>query len=336
VAARSQALAAGQRAGLDRLLRRLVPAAEHRRLPQASDLPIDRFVQNFQISDEQLSATRYLAKLTVAFSPTAIRDLLQTQGVPFSQVASAPQVVLPFYDDLVEPRLWQDGNPWWLAWDQAMDRERLFRLTLPLGDLEDLSTVTVPQVQAGDAAALGRLAQRYGAESVLIMSAAPVPAPTPGAPPTFRIESRQAGEAVPVVAPFEVTGAAGEAFEAVLAQAVRQLQDRLDESWKSRHQLRLDQGGFLFVNVPIGDLQDWTSIDQGLAGLEEISQVEVTSFARNRVQAEIHYVGDQISLEQALARLGLSLSQEGESWLLQPTAIQPPQGAPPNGTSTPS
>ena len=51
VSARTQAVRQGQQAGLDRLLRRLVPAEEQARLPWAANLPIDDYVQSFQIAD---------------------------------------------------------------------------------------------------------------------------------------------------------------------------------------------------------------------------------------------------------------------------------------------
>ena len=52
-------------------------------------------------------------------------------------------------------------------------------------------------------------------------------------------------------------------------------------------------------------------------------EVEIASFARDKVRAQIRYIGDQFRLEQALARLGLALSREGESWLLLPIGAKP-------------
>jgi hypothetical protein len=44
VSARTQAVREGQQAGLDQLLRRLVPASDYGRLPRAANLPIDNYV----------------------------------------------------------------------------------------------------------------------------------------------------------------------------------------------------------------------------------------------------------------------------------------------------
>ena len=68
VAAREQALLQGQIEGLHRLLRRLAPTAEHGRLPAVGAAEIQRYVQNFEISDEQVASNRYLAQLTARYA----------------------------------------------------------------------------------------------------------------------------------------------------------------------------------------------------------------------------------------------------------------------------
>ncbi|MDF2781135.1 MAG: hypothetical protein K0S96_939, partial [Geminicoccaceae bacterium] len=126
----------------------------------------------------------------------------------------------------------------------------------------------------------------------------------------------------------------GQPLEELLAEAVRGLQNSLDERWKRANLLRFDQAGLMVVDVPIAALSDWVGISRGLESLPEVSQVEVATFARDKVRAQIRYIGDQFRLEQALARLGLALSREGESWLLRPIGRNPSQGEPPSATST--
>jgi hypothetical protein len=120
----------------------------------------------------------------------------------------------------------------------------------------------------------------------------------------------------------------------VLAAAVTRMQDNLDEQWKTANLLRLDQGGLIFVDIPIKALQDWVEINQGLLAMPEVSEVEIDTFARDLVQAQIHYVGDQIGFEDALARLDLRLSREGDAWRLQPTVADPTLGQVPSATTS--
>ena len=77
VAAREQALVQGQVEGLRRLLRRLAPADAYDRLPVVGPAEIERYVQNFEIAEEQVASNRYLAQLTVGYQPDAVRELLQ-------------------------------------------------------------------------------------------------------------------------------------------------------------------------------------------------------------------------------------------------------------------
>jgi Uncharacterized protein conserved in bacteria (DUF2066) len=360
VTARTQALLQGKRQGLDRLLHRLVPAAEQTGLPAVADLNIERYVQNYEIASEQLSTTRYLAQMTVRYDPDAVRELLQTSSLSFAQVRSAPIVVLPLYDGPDGQHLWPDGNPWWQAWEKNLDPERLLRLVLPLGDLEDMASLKVEQLQARDPTALAALTGRYGSEDALVVTAkvlapaasadhpaadtppaaataaAATPADTTSsaAPPAVQLTMERIGRVDQLNPPETVHARPGQTLEDLLGEAVRGLQNSLDERWKSANLLRFDQAGLMVVDIPITALSDWVGINKGLESLPEVSQVEIATFARDNVRAQIRYIGDQFRLEQALARLGLALSREGDSWLLRPTGANPSQGEPPSATST--
>lgn len=334
--ARQQARLDGQRIGLQRLLKRLVPANDHGRLPDTAGLPVERFVQNFRIADEKLSNTRYLATMTVTFDPESIRDLLRAERLAFSEEMSVPLVVLPLYETPGGSVIWPENNPWWAAWADELESERPLRLVMPLGDLEDVSAVSVEQARSGDLIALRRLASRYGAKDAIVVSAVPEGDPIAGGPVKVRLAAQSVGDSGQSGRPFTLEGAPGEPLNVVLRNAVTRLQDSLDEQWKQAHLLRLDTGGLMFVQVPISDLQDWVEINQGLENLPEVSQVEITSFARRLVEIQIYYVGDEQGFEQALGGLGLTLSREGDSWRLQPTGTDPRLSVPPSGTPTSS
>ena len=332
VAARTQAHAEGQREGLRKLLQRLVPASDHGRLP--TGLSPDSYVQNFEIQGEQLSSTRYLARMTVAFDAKKVKELLEAERLPFSERVSPPLVVLPLFKEPNGTFVWPDRNPWWTAWAKTLESERPFRLMMPLGDLEDMTAMTVDQAVNGDQLALQRLASRYGAQDGIIASVELLSDPAGGGPVSIRLGARRVGSVNRSGQPFTLNGAPGEPLDAVLETAVVRLQDSLDEQWKGQHILRLDEGGLIFVDIPIGSLADWVNMNRDLESLPVVSKVEITAFAQTLVKAQIDYVGDEAGFEQALDGLGLTLSREEESWLLLPTAAIPTIDDLPNGTST--
>ena len=334
VAAREQALLQGQIEGLHRLLRRLTPAAEHDRLPTVGAAEIQRYVQNFEITDERVASNRYLAQLTVGYDPEAVRNLLQGQALSYSETVSEPLVILPVYQVPGGPRLWPEDNPWWQAWAEHLDPERLLRLVLPLGDLEDMATVTADAAIAGDAAALEALARRYGTDDVLVALATPRGGATTaagGTPPGLEINLRRDG--IQANPPETLEGRPGETLDVLMAEAVVGIQDTLDERWKAANLLRYDQAASMLVDIPIEQLADWVEISRGMEGLREIVGIQVASFARENVRAQIQYLGDQFRLEEALARIGLGLSREGESWRLLRMGASPSPEEPGNATS---
>jgi hypothetical protein len=312
-------------------MRRLVPAEQHHRLPAVGPAEIEGYVQNLEIADEQVASNQYLARLTVGYRPDAVRDLLQRQALPYADTTSAPVVVLPVYRTAGGAILWPDGNPWWQAWAEHLDPERLLRLVLPLGDLEDMATVTADRAMAGDTDALAGLGARYASDDVLLVIATPRGAggasegggaSSATAPAALELELRRGGieQANP---PETFVARPGETLEELMAEAVIGLQDSLDERWKRDNLLRYDQAGSMVVDIPIARLSDWVEIHRGLQGLREVAQVEVTAFTRNNVRAQIRYIGDEFGLEEAFGRLGLALSREGESWLLLPMGASP-------------
>ena len=339
VTAREQALLQGQIEGLRRLMRRLVPAEEHARLPSVGPAEIERYVQNFEIAEEQVATNRYLAQLTVRYEPDAVRRLLQGAAFPYAETISEPIVVLPVYRASGGAQLWPDDNPWWQAWAEHLDSERLLRLVLPLGDLQDMATVTADQAMTGDPDTLAALGQRYGSDDVLVViatargGAATGPAATE--PPVLELEMRRTGlqQANP---PETFVGRPGQMLDELMADAVIGLQDTLDERWKNANLLRYDQSAVMVVDIPIAGLSDWVEISRGLDGLTEVADVEIAAFARDKVRAQIRYIGDQVRLEAALGRIGLGLSREGESWLLLPMGANRSPGEPASATSTSS
>ena len=141
------------------------------------------------------------------------------------------------------------------------------------------------------------------------------------------------GEANP---PETFVATPGQTLDELMADAVIGVQDSLDEQWKSANLLRYDQRAVMVVDIPIAQLSDWVEISRGLDGLTEVTDVEIATFARDKVRAQISYIGDEVRLEEALGRIGLALSREGESWRLLPTGARRSPGEPASATSTSS
>lgn len=318
VAARQKGIEAGQREGLRRLLERLAPPEERSRLPAVEGLPVARYVRSYEIAQEKVAPTRWLATLNVTFDPDAVSALLTGRGLAVLEPRAVPVLlVVPAEEQAGELVLWAREEPWWQAWERVVATERALRLVLPLGDLADLAALTPQRIEAGDRDTLGRLAERYGAADAVLAVLRPR-----GGTAAAGLEVRfRAGGGVlrDDPEPVPVEPGAAEPLEAAAEQAL----GRLVEAWRRAGLVRSDRPVDLALSVPLADLAGWVQIRRVLETLPEIREVRTLSIARDRAELVVRYLGDLGRLRDGLARRGLELAQEGGAWQLRAADGQP-------------
>ena len=329
VAARAAAIERGERAGLAVVLRRLAAPGQEASLPDPAGVNIDRVVRSYDVAEEQVASTRYLAKINVSYNPAEIRRLLAGSGVAYVQRTPAPVLVLPALRSDSGWSLWGE-NAWRSAWyARPVGGAGLFDVTLPLGDGDDISGFTPVQLEAGDSAALASLAQRYEAGAAYVVAAfVPSGEAAEGTPVRIEIFGPQLGQ--PLVS--EVVPAGPGADEAAsLAPVVAAAAAGLESAWK---QVNLGTGGRvskLAVEVPLADLRGWVHIRNELETLPLVRSVRIDSLERTRASLSIDYLGELAQLEGAVARLGMALTQENDRWRLLPAggpaAVEEPSPA---------
>lgn len=308
--ARAVALANGQRVAYRTLMQRLTLREDQRRAPPVNDALLNELVQGLEIADERTSATRYIAKLTVSFRPNAVRGLLRENDIPYSETMSPPLVLLAVLENDQGRTLWNEPNPWrdaWAARDASADGT--VRFTMPVGDLQDVQSVSAEQAVAGDADALKALASRYGAETLVVNA---VLTPT-GDAIGVTVQRLDAGSTVDS---YTLSGPAGAA--ASYAGAVREVAARIEDDWKRQTLLRRDTPAALAVTVPLGGLTDWVAVRQKLAETPEVAGYEIAGMTSREARLTLNYFGDPRRLALALRGHGLTLAQNGDFWVLRP------------------
>ncbi len=314
VAARGQALEAGQREGLRRLLARLTLPDDAARLPAVDGLPIETYVESFQIADERLTPTRYLATLSVAYVPTQVRALLRDSGTPFLERRAEPVLVLPVLDTGQGLDLWGYDNPWRAAWNEGA-ASPLVEIRLSLGDAGDVTAVSAEMLAAGDTAGLQALAERYGASATAVaLARRPQPQPSPA---TVEIEVRAGDAPGEPVLRDTLTAGPEEDERALLARAVQRSIDGVELAVKRRLIVREEDLASLRASVPLVDLSSWVQIKQALGTLTEVRDLRVESFARSGAVVTIAYAGGLDALAGAMQRVGLVLAEENGEWHLR-------------------
>jgi hypothetical protein len=311
-AARETARADGQRRGLRALEERLVPAAEWRRLPKVDDATLSHMVLDFEVANERSSAVRYLADYTFRFRPDNVRNLLRGNGIPFAETPSKPVVVLPVFVAAGKATLWDEPNPWRVAWADRKGPEGLVPLVLPAGDLADLAAADATKVASPDA--LSAIAQKYGADDVIV---AQLTEKRGGEAEAVDLSAKRYGAQPGTVAAGSYRANAGESQADFLGRVVALLTRDVDEAWKKDNLLRFGEQGTLRVVVPVDEIEDWVAVRDRLAGVAAIRQTEILAMSRRQVRLELHFVGDPQQLRLALAQRDLALTQGDPEWTLQ-------------------
>jgi hypothetical protein len=301
--ARTQGMAAAQRAGFERLARRITSAEDQARLtiPRPDDASLNLLVRSVDVEEERRSGTRYIGRFAVRFDPNGVRTALQAAGFQVLEARGAPVLVVtqPVPADGAVIDLWRQ------AWDQGGFAGEL----LPV-------VVAGPTARA-DWPSLQPLAAAAGAQTVVVATA------------------RQTGAAlVADIVEYDANGAQtprGQASAAVqggdagLPDAYRRLAEaanaRLQTQWKTGLTLQASQRTRIVVSALYRDMPEWTRVKQGLeqAAQTTISDIRIEAIGREGAVVTFAHSGAVEDLARALERYNLQLAQSSQGPVLRTT-----------------
>ena len=317
--ARDIAFSDGQRQAAAALFQRLGVAPAQLDPATLSDLDLAGLVQSFQIASERTSPGRYAADLTVRFRPDAVRSLLRSRGIVFTEAAPAAStqlsVLLPVYRDADGARLWDPTNAWHEAWLGNASLAEAVPLVVPFGDLRDVQAIDAQRAIDGDTQALQAVNDLYEADETVVAIAEPQSW-------TLAVTLiRYGADMLPRTAVFSVPGDPSD--PTVLRQAIEQsvarmLEDRSVAAASPAPATPPAPGtapqtfagsATVTLRVPLASRDDWFRTRQGLSRVSLVSDVRLLSLTVREVMVELDYVGSPDDLRSALASQGLVLEE---------------------------
>lgn len=309
--AREKALAAAEAQAFAKLMDRLVVAEDRAKVPHPSHAELAAYIRDFGVTEEKASSVRYVGRLVYRFKTEAVRKMLRDKGVAFAETMSKPLAVVPLFQGRGPVVLWDEPNPWRDAWRSLPGQDGLVPLVVPLGDLTDVSAASVDEAAKGKADRLLGLATRYDAGGVIVPRAV-----LKGATVDVTV-GRYAEGATPQGFSFQLAQQAGEDMGGLLLRATAEVSRRIQDEWKAANVLRFDSVGVTPAVVPVAGLKDWLAVRQRLERMAVVRQVEVVQMTRGEVRVAIQHLGDPQQLALAMKQADLSLTQEGEQWVLR-------------------
>jgi hypothetical protein len=187
----------------------------------------------------------------------------------------------------------------------------------PIGDLSDLSGLTVDQAVDGDPDVLARFAARYGARGVVV-TIANIFEVEPG---ILRSDIVSVPVGLPEMSPFSisVTGQEDETEHVILARAVGEIREIIEDEWKAASALTSGEIGQLRAAVPISNLKNWVDIRGRISRVPAVTDIQVVALTAMSAEIVINHRGDVARLTRAFERFDLILESTG----LEPVNAQP-------------
>jgi hypothetical protein len=192
---------------------------------------------------------------------------------------------------------------------------------VPRNDADDTAAITPAQAEAGDAAALRAIGQRYGVADVLVAvarSKTDASGKTALDVSTSRFGAAWEENFVASFAPEAGDTAADAAF----ARAAAAIAERVNEGWKQASLLHFGSLGEITARVPLTGLDTLVTVMRGLDGLAPIQHVDLLRVARDEADVRLRFLGDEEQLGLLLTQRDLSLQQDAGGYVLRPAAVR--------------
>jgi hypothetical protein len=301
--ARTQAFAAGQRLGFERLVRRLTLPDDVQRLgaPRPDQAAIEGMVSSVEVEDERRSGTRYVGRLAVRFQPSAVQAFLRAAGFAVVDARAPPVLVVPLWTSVTV----EAADAWRLAWEQGGYGEELVPLAIASRSL----------IGAPDWMQAQPFAQSVGAASALYLD--------------LRVAGPIASAYLVEIAPNRVPrdrgqvqariGPGPEGLGAAMQSLAEQASERLQSEWKARLATSSGQRARVAASALFDTQGEWQRIKSGLeqAASALISEIRIEAVARQGALVSFSFVGNREQLAAELRRYGVSVEETQQGPVLR-------------------
>ncbi len=334
VEARTKAFEEAQIKGYQMLAETLLSEEELATLETPTIDTVSMYVQDYEVTNEKLSAVRYKGTYTFRFSPRAFssmmasNDIEQTQETQAQQaMASGSVMVLPFYEVAAGQRvLWRDPNPFMQAWQRYMRRNAgaPTNVIVPNGNPNDRQQIGDNQSVNYNPAYLNAMRIRYRADNTKLLVAQPQ-----------TLSNGNEGLLVTVFEPqswgpelhrrINVKGRYGEGTVQFYDRAVLEVANTIRSGNATAQQQQINHNTNINSGVKnsiqailnFSSVQEWVRTKATLDRAQSVNFVRVQSLSPQQAMLEIDFLGDVEQLRESLRLSGVNMMEDSGLYYAQ-------------------
>ena len=312
VAAKSRAIAEGQRLAFRELLKRLTPFRSYGQLPDLDSGQVDRLLTGLSFRSERNSTTRYLAVLDFRFEPRSVQALLKTYGVPYLDRQAPRTTVVPISLDAGGAA--RNSAAWRRAWS-GFDGENALAPFKVARWVNQLTAADVKRALDGQALDRSYLQDKFGGERVVLMF---VRADAEAGSVWLRFAGHDAVGPLNWSRSLKASGGA----DAALKLAAQIGAGVLEGRWKHEQfaEGRGDAGNrveSLKVFVMFSNRGQWLQIRRRLKALPGVNGLSVQSLSSRGALVRMDVAGGATGLIGQLPNEGLVMEKDRRGWVMR-------------------
>ncbi len=316
VAAQNQAFDEAQNKAFRILAQRMVIEAQAASVSTPNALTISSLVKDYEVTDEQLSAVRYVGTYTFRFREAAVSKFFSVSGVTFTNVGSKTLLILPVFQRNGSNMIWSEGNLWMDSWSHATLSSGLVPVEVPIGDLMDMADIDEDQALSYERRKLDRMLGRYDAMEAAIMIAVPdktlsgMDYNSGAALGRLRISIYRTDRAnAEHVQDIFLEADGKETVKGIYDRGVASAYEALQKDWKRKTLASAAQSQLFYVRVPLSNVKQWVQVRQALTNISGLNDLSVLSMRKVEARLSFKYRGDIKHLRDNLSRASMSLGQ---------------------------
>jgi Uncharacterized protein conserved in bacteria (DUF2066) len=233
--ARIGAFRVAAKKGWGKLWDKLVDPSYKGKAPAISDGDVYRVVSSIDVSNERMSATRYIARISIAFDPGAVRAALSRSGAGFTQSRNRAMLLLPVLIDGGAVTVYEPGNPWAITWAKFPLIRSSIEYVRAEGTLADTMMLNSFVARNRSPEVIASLLARYRADGVVVAKAS-LTRTYPGGP-VSGVFAAYTGNSVVAVDKFTLRRSSDAQLTDMLEEAIKRLDVAFSANAKTQREV---------------------------------------------------------------------------------------------------
>ena len=324
VEAREKAFQEAQIKGYTKLAEKMLTEEELESFETPDIKTVSRYVMDFEVTDERLSATRYSGTYRIRYDNSGFKRKPKQAEQNNSQSSNTANtvgniLVIPFFEDAGYPMLWRT-NPFLQAWMRAKEAGRAAPAVVPRGDMQDISAIKDHEALQYNPQSLLALKQRYRTPYAAILLARPEL--MPDGRQNLSISIYQTKSYGPELAQqISVRSEAGETSKSFYDRSVNEVKNVFTQKWKRKTAVPAQQPpqaslqqpltgpvNNLIAQVGFSNMKQWLNTKAAIERANGVRGVTVKSLSSRGATLGIAYQGGVENLRASLRDNGVGMN----------------------------